>query len=168
MTKRVGGVFGWTVLLACMVVVVGCDLDGSGGTTAEVDAAIERARAEEAAKANSSSSGGSRSSTASQPSARSSGGSSGGFVWKPISESDGRLAVLLPSSFAGRVSGVTIRRGGASLESGRFTGNTNGNRPTFRFSKPGAGYGTGLTLVATLRGGGSASWSIPNGGRRVG
>jgi hypothetical protein len=90
-----------------------------------------------------------------------------GFVWKPRSESNGRLVVLLPSSFAGKVGNVTIRRGSETVESGVFVGNTNGNRPTFRFSQWGGAYGGDLTVVANLNGGGRATWSIPNGARRV-
>ncbi len=90
-----------------------------------------------------------------------------GFVWKPVSESDGRLVVLLPTSFVGRVGRVSIQRGSETIEIGRFVGNTNGNRPTYRFSMPGAGYGGELTVVANLNGGGRATWQIPSGGRRV-
>ena len=173
MTKRMGVLFGLSAMLGGLLLVTGCDLDGSGGSSKEVDDAIERARAEqEASSSSSGASSGSSSSSASAGSAATasapaSSGGGGGFVWKPISEGDGKLVVLLPSSYVGRVSSVTIRRGGATLESGRFAGNTNGNRPTFRFSKPGAGYGSGLTAVATLRTGGSVSWNIPNGGSRV-
>lgn len=172
MTKRMGVLFGLSVMLGGLLLVTGCDLGGSGGSSKEVDDAIERARAEQQASSSSGSSSRSTSGASSpapsgSSAAASSGGGGGGFVWKPVSEGDGRLVVLLPSSYVGRVSGVTIRRGGSVLESGRFAGNTNGNRPTYRFSKPGAGYGTGLTAVATLRTGGSVSWNIPNGGSRV-
>lgn len=98
---------------------------------------------------------------------RSEGVGGSGFVWKPRSESNGRLVVLLPSSFAGKVSGASIQRGSERVESGVFVGNTNGNRPTFRFSQWGGAYGNDLTVVATLSGGGRATWSIPNGARRV-
>jgi hypothetical protein len=175
MTKRMGVLFGLSAMLGGLLLVTGCDLDGSGGSSKEVDDAIERARAEQASSSSSSSSGSSSrsssppasSASGSSAAASSGGGGAGGFVWKPVSEGDGRLVVLLPSSYVGRVSSVQIRRGGAVLESGRFAGNTNGNRPTFRFSRPGAGYGSGLTAVATLRTGGSVSWNIPNGGSRV-
>jgi hypothetical protein len=92
----------------------------------------------------------------------------GGFIWKPVSDGDGNLVVLLPAAYIGKVASVDIVKGGKSVERGRYTGNTNPNRPTFRYSQPGAGYGTNLTLVARLRDGTSRSWSIPNGGSRVG
>lgn len=177
MTKRSGFLFAMMGMFVGLMLATGCNLDGSSTTSREVDEAIDRARAEQEQRQQPQQQA-QRSSTpapASQPAptqAASSGptgsGSLSGFVWKPISEGDGRLVVLLPSSYVGRVSGVTVRRGGAVLESGRFSGNTNGNRPTYRFSKPGAGYGTGLTVVATLRTGGSVTWNIPNGGSRVG
>ncbi len=182
MTKRSMVLFGLITMIGGVLFVTGCNLDSS--TSREVDAAIDRARAEQEQRAEqqaaapsnpqpSPAAQGSQPAPASQPaqatgSAPTGSGSLAGFVWKPISEGDGRLVVLLPSSYVGRVSGVTVRRGGTVLESGRFSGNTNGNRPTYRFSRPGAGYGSGLTVVATLRTGGSVTWNIPNGGSRVG
>ena len=165
MTKRVPFVFSFPVLLATLLTIVGCDLDGSDSgdsEQAQIDQAIANAPAE---NQNSSSS---TPATGSSTAARSSSGGGGGFLWKPVSEGDGNLVVLLPSSLRGRVNGAEIRRGGSTLEKGRFTGDThNGNRPHYRFSKPGAGYGTGLTVVAFLSGGGTQSWSVPNGAQRV-
>lgn len=57
----------------------------------------------------------------------------GGFVWKPVSEGDGKLVVLLPASYNDNA----IKVNG---EVGRYAGRTNGNRPTHRFTKAGAGY----------------------------
>ncbi|MDZ4197933.1 MAG: hypothetical protein U1E27_01465, partial [Kiritimatiellia bacterium] len=76
-------------------------------------------------------------------------GSGGGFIWKPVSESDGKLVVLLPAGYKGKVNGCWIARGdGSVVENGRFVGDThNGNRPHYRFSKPGAQYGTGIFVV---------------------
>lgn len=56
-----------------------------------------------------------------------------GFVWKPVSEGDGRLVVLLPASMP--VGTLAVNR-----EQGRFIGRTNGNRPTYRFFRPGSSY----------------------------
>ena len=74
---------------------------------------------------------------------QSSGGGGGGFVWKPVSEGDGNLVVLTPPS-SGATS-MTIS-GPFGSENGRYTGRTNGNRPTFRFSRPGCGYGNGIQV----------------------
>lgn len=97
-------------------------------------------------------------------------GLTGGFVWKPISENDRRLVVLLPSSYRRQVQSVGVySASGSLLESGRFSGDVhNGNRPHYRFSKPGAGYGTNIYVVATLNSGAKVHWHIPNGARRVG
>lgn len=161
MTKRALSAFSSMFIAVAMMAVVGCDLVGSDAGNDElsqIDQAIAEAQAGEKASPSSSSSA----------SAPSSSGGSGGFLWKPVSEGDGKLVVLLPSSLRGRVSGAEIQKGGSLVERGKFAGDThNGNRPHYRFSKPGAGYGSGLTLVAFLNGGGKKSWSIPNGGSRV-
>ena len=172
MTKRALSVFSLLFGLSAILMVVGCDLDGSDSSDdarAEIDQAIAQAQAEEQQQQESSSSNDSSSGSSSTASASSSsGGGSGGFLWKPISEGDGNLVVLLPSSLRGRVNGASIERGGSTVERGRFTGDThNGNRPHYRFSRPGAAYGSGLTLRAFLSGGGTQAWSIPNGASRV-
>ena len=71
-----------------------------------------------------------------------------GFVWKPISENDGNLVILL----APRPSGSPVRAlsifGSFGIEVGTYVGLTNpeGSRPTFRFSKPGCFYGTRILI----------------------
>jgi hypothetical protein len=78
-------------------------------------------------------------------------GADAGFLFKPISDSDGKLAVLLPSRLAGLVKGVTlIGPNGDIIETGRYTGNGNGGRDHYRFTKPGSQYPDGLTVQATL------------------
>ena len=75
-----------------------------------------------------------------------------GFLFKPISDSDGKLAILLPPKLAGMVAGVRlIGPSGEVLESGRFSGNGNGGRDHYRFSRPGASYPDGLTVELTLK-----------------
>ena len=91
-----------------------------------------------------------------------------GFVWKPISESNGRLVALLPGGV--KAERVEIRRvnGDVLLEKGTFAGDThNGGRQHWRFSQPGAAYGDGLVLRAWFADGGFADWAIPEGGARV-
>lgn len=97
-------------------------------------------------------------------------GSTGGFVWKPVSESNGKLVILLPSSYTSRRPSVSILDANGQVLESRSTPSTcshNGNRCHYRFSKPGAGYGTNLKVVATFSGG-THHWNIPNGARRVG
>lgn len=96
-------------------------------------------------------------------------GEGGGFVWKPISESDGRLVVLLPPQYRGRVRATFLAHGdGTVIEMGRFSGDDiNGNRPHYRFSRPGAGYGQNLFVVSDLTDGHTVHWPIANGASRV-
>ena len=94
-----------------------------------------------------------------------------GFLWKPISESNGRLVILLPNEFRGRVRGVAIHAGdppnaGNKIEDGTFAGDThNGRRPHFRFSRSGGGYGQNIFAVGYFADG-TISWPIPNGASR--
>jgi hypothetical protein len=75
----------------------------------------------------------------------------GGFLFKPVSDSDGKLAILLPSRLAGLVKGITlVGPDGTILESGRYSGNGNGGRDHYRFTKPGGQYPDGLSVQATL------------------
>jgi len=97
----------------------------------------------------------------------------GGFVWKPRSESNGRLVVLFPAEFRGRHSGMAIHRGNPprasnKIEDGVFSNEThNGGRVHYRFSKTGAAYGGNLYATLYLKDGGTVSYFIPNGGGRV-
>lgn len=96
-------------------------------------------------------------------------GTGGGFVWKPISEGDHKLVVLLPPRYRGNVQGCYIAdESGKPIENGRFSGDThNGFRPHYRFSMKGAGYGRNIYVVAVLRNGNLNHWFIPNGAARV-
>lgn len=79
---------------------------------------------------------------------------SGEFLWKPISESDGKLVILLPSGLTGLVEGVTIQTpDGKVIESGNFKGVANGGREHFRFSRDGGSFPDGAAVVIKLRDG---------------
>ncbi len=95
-------------------------------------------------------------------------GHGGGFIWKPVSEGDRKLVVLLPQLYRRKVNGAWIARAdGSVVEQGRFDNDThNGYRPHYRFSKPGAHYGRDLFLVTRLIAGGVHFWPIPNGASR--
>ncbi len=82
-------------------------------------------------------------------------GEGGGFLWKPVSETDGSLVALLPPQYRGRATGsFVLDSGGTLLDRGVFTGDThNGNRSHYRFPKPGQAYGGNLKLVADLNDG---------------
>jgi len=76
-----------------------------------------------------------------------------GFVWKPVSEGDGKLVVLLPSS--SNQTTLTVTRADGTTETGTYAGKTNGGRPTFRFSSPGSAYQGGQTVAGVTIGAGS-------------
>ncbi len=101
----------------------------------------------------------------------SSPGSRNGFLWKPVSDSNGKLAVLLPSNLAGKVETTEIyadlpSNGGTPLDKGRFSGNANGSRDHFRFSKPGGAYPDGAYVVATLKDGSQLTFQIKDSSER--
>jgi hypothetical protein len=79
---------------------------------------------------------------------------SGGFLYKPVSDTTGNLVILMPPQYAGQVSSVALRGPtGEILENGQFSGNGNGGRDHFRFSRPGSGYPDNLTVEVTLNSG---------------
>ncbi len=85
----------------------------------------------------------------------------GGFLFKPISEGDGNLVVLLPSSMSGEVSGVIIRdSSGQILDQGRAQGDYDDGRPYFRFASPGAFYPDNIIVSALRSDGGTYDYKI--------
>ncbi len=85
----------------------------------------------------------------------------GGMVYKPHSEGDGNLVVLI-QSFQAESSGAAMAdRSGRVIEQGRFVGRTNGNRPTYRFGRPGHAFPSPGILIV-----GGARICIPNTGQR--
>ena len=93
-----------------------------------------------------------------------------GFLWKPKSESNGNLVVLLPTQLRGRVSSANLHTANSTsqdtlIEVGRFVGDThNGNRPHFRFLESGGTYGSVWVIAETEEG--TLGWEIPNGAQR--
>jgi hypothetical protein len=91
-----------------------------------------------------------------------------GFLFKPTSESDGKLVVLLPSRLSGLIAGVQLfDPAGRILDSGRYTGNGNGGREHFRFSKAGSGYPDGTTVEVSLKTGDKLRYVIGDTSQRV-
>jgi hypothetical protein len=77
--------------------------------------------------------------------------STGGFLYKPVSDSDGRLVVLLPPSMAGQIKRVSlVNAKGKVIERGQFSGNANGGRDHFRFQRAGGKYPDNLEVRVTL------------------
>ncbi len=97
---------------------------------------------------------------------------SGGFVWKPVSESDGNLVVLLPTELKGLISKVEIHSSlppseASKLAEGKFSGDDdNGERPHYRFPNPGSEYGDNVHVVGYKDDGTTVTWEIGNGGQR--
>ena len=87
----------------------------------------------------------------------------GGFLYKPFSDSDGKLVVLTPESMAGNVASVTVRGpDGSVLATGIPKGNGNGGRDHFRFDKPGSAFPPNVTVEVQLRDGSTKSYPIEN------
>lgn len=91
-----------------------------------------------------------------------------GFLWKPISDSTGKLAILLPSGLTGKVRGVSILGPDSRvIEAGRNGGVGNGGREHFRFSKPGGTYPAGSIVAITLNDGSVQRIKIDRPGVRI-
>lgn len=149
------------LIIAGMAFLAGCDLTTEDELSGDIEDELQ---------AQQESSG---STSSSPPSSSSSSSSSSGgaetFLWKPVSESNGNLVILFPTSLRGNIQAGQIQNaGGGVIENGSFAGDThNGDRPHYRFSKPGSGYGGGIYAVAVKKDGTSQRWSIPDGGTRT-
>lgn len=88
---------------------------------------------------------------------------SGGFLWKPEAEKDGKLVILLPKSLK-TVESVRVLTpdGRAELAKGRFSGVANGDRAHFRFNQPGAAFPDNALVEIAQRDGASLRVAIPN------
>lgn len=95
-----------------------------------------------------------------------------GFLWKPVSDSNRRLVVLLPSSFNATAGRVEIHREsppneGSFVEIGAFAGFGNGNRSHWRFTQPGGAYGPNVYVIVFTHTGEVFSYLIANGQHRI-
>ncbi|HMO01623.1 MAG TPA: hypothetical protein PKD37_03180 [Oligoflexia bacterium] len=79
----------------------------------------------------------------------------GEFLWKPVSDSNGKLVILTPSKYSKLVKKVEILSpdGKNVLERGKYRGIANGNRAHFRFSKEGSAYPNNSIVRITLSNG---------------
>lgn len=95
-----------------------------------------------------------------------------GFLWKPMSDSNRRLVVLLPSSFNETAGRVEIHREPSPSETsfveiGAFAGIGNGNRSHWRFTQAGGSYGPNVFVLVFTHVGEVFSYSIANGQHRI-
>jgi hypothetical protein len=96
-------------------------------------------------------------------------GKTGEFLWKPTSEKDGKLAVLLPSRMTGKVKSVKILdpKGEKTLATGKYSGVGNGDREHFRFTKTGSQFPKGAIVEMTLSDGEKHRITIENTAQRT-
>lgn len=90
-----------------------------------------------------------------------------GFLWKPVSESNGRLVVIWPAQYTGRIGSCSIHSGyptssGNRIETGTFSAIANGGRAHFRFSQSGGAYGPNKYVTATINDGSKVTYFIAN------
>lgn len=91
-----------------------------------------------------------------------------GFLWKPKGENSGKLVVLLPPSYSGKVRSVALKdKNGRQLEAGRSSGVANGGREHFRFSQPGGSYPNGVLVEVELSSGKKLAYKIDSPSSRV-
>lgn len=90
-----------------------------------------------------------------------------GFLWKPVSDSDGNLAILLPPGMTGKVVAVRVLSpDGQVLEEGRHGGVGNGGREHFRFKRPGGAFPPNCQVQILMKDGSQQTIPIPNPGVR--
>ena len=108
------------------------------------------------------------SANASSPQAKSINAPSG-FLWKPVSDSDGKLAILLPPALTSKAIGCKIisPNGSQVLATGRDGGVGNGDRQHYRFNAPGASFPPGSIVEIQLRDGSTIKIMIEDTGARL-
>lgn len=91
-----------------------------------------------------------------------------GFLWRPQSENDGKLVILLPQQYSHIAVAVELHTNSVPatttfIEIGNYTGLANGNRSHWRYSQPGGNYGTDIYVVGWLKNDIILVYPIPNG-----
>ncbi len=83
------------------------------------------------------------------------GAPSNTFLWKPVSDSTGKLAILLPASMTGKAASISVLSpdGKSTLATGRFSGVGNGQRQHYRFDQPGSNFPDGAIVRITMQDG---------------
>lgn len=83
-----------------------------------------------------------------------------GILWKPVSDSDGKLAVLLKPSY-GKPSVRVLDMSQRTLETGRFVYYSNPDRATYRFGRSGGSFPRPCLLQV-----GGQTFLVPDGSKR--
>lgn len=87
------------------------------------------------------------------------------FLWKPASESDGKLVVLFPFTIRlETVQSITVN--GKDKPNRVTQDGANGDRIHARFGKPGSAYGKKAEVKLTTKSGKEYTWVIPDGKNR--
>ena len=90
------------------------------------------------------------------------------FTWKHESDSDGNLAILLPTMLNGLVKSVKIYgEDGDLIETGDYSKQTGDSRAVYRFNEPGKAYGRNVDVVVTKKSGEELVYRVKNGGERT-
>lgn len=90
-----------------------------------------------------------------------------GFLFKPTSDSDGNLVVLVPPKYAHRVQSLQIVDiSGNVVADGQSEGYGNGGREHFRFNRPGRKLPPNVTVELRLDDGSRVAYQIPDPSRR--
>jgi hypothetical protein len=90
------------------------------------------------------------------------------LLWKPESDSDKKLVVLLPASWSGKVQKVDLieSESGKVIETGKYSGIGNGEREHYRFQKSGSQYNKKVALLITYKDGDTKKMSIASPDKR--
>lgn len=90
------------------------------------------------------------------------------FLWKPISEKDRRLVILLPAHLTGKVDSVTVwDADGKVLEKGNYCGVANGGREHYRFTRKGGTFPDGARVELSLKDGGEKRITVKDTSRQL-
>ena len=91
-----------------------------------------------------------------------------GFLFKPVAESNGNLAILAPEALKGLVDSVVLKDlAGNEVEKGTSTGYGDaGTREKFSFTKPGGSYSKDLTVEIHMQDGSVKTYLIPDPSKR--
>ena len=163
--------------LAAALLLAGCDLPSNATATSTTTAKKTTTATPAATPAATSTSTPAAAPAAAKPAAEETArsavdGVGTGFLWKPVSESNGKLAVIFPREYTGKIARTSVHSGfpvsdANRIDDGTFSTTGNGNRMTWRFPKAGGGYPANCYATAYMKDGSSISYYIPTPGSRL-